>query len=171
VEVGYPNPKPIGATLVCLGVLWVSWRCRRGLSLAPGALVGAWCVMLYFMVGAQVHENHAYLAVPALVVAAGLVPAWRRVTWAISILTSLNMFLFYGLGTDWSPSVDRALTAIDVTVWLAAVNVGLFVWLTVLVWHATTARRDEADASPAQAVAPGAPLLTVRTNVSSRLSD
>ena len=72
MEVGYPNPKPIGTALVLVAIGWGIWRGRRLGRLADWAFLGGWCVFAYAMFGAQVHENHLYLAVPWLAIAAGL---------------------------------------------------------------------------------------------------
>jgi hypothetical protein len=130
MEVGYPNPKPIGAAIVCVAITGIAWRSRRGLPLSASALVAAWCVYVYAMFSAQVHENHFYLAVPLLAVAAGLDRTLRGLFWAISVMTAFSMYIFYGFGAPWSPEIDTRLTVIDMTVVAAFVNVGLFVWLT-----------------------------------------
>ena len=78
------------------------------------------------MFGAQVHENHAYLAVPCLAVAAGLNPKWRPFFWAVSILVAFNMYVFYGLGEGWPPVISRRWTVIDLTVLASFAAVALF---------------------------------------------
>jgi hypothetical protein len=135
MEVGYPNPKPIGSVLVCAIIGWGLWRSRKGLAAGLAALVGAWCVYVYAMFSAQVHENHFYLAVPLLAVAAGLDTGLRRLFWAISALTAFNMYIFYGFGTWWSPEINPRWTVVDMTVLASFVNVGLFAWLTGAAWR------------------------------------
>jgi hypothetical protein len=129
-EVGYPDPKPIGAVLVCAAVLWCIWRTRSNRVLATLALAGGWTVFAYTMLNTQVHENHAYLAIPVLAVAAGLDRALRPLFWTVSSMSALNMYLFYGLGAPWSPMIDRTLTVVDLSVLLALLNVGVFASLT-----------------------------------------
>ena len=97
MEVGYPNPKLIGTAMVIAALAWALWRARRLSRLADWAFVGGWCVFAYFMLGIQVHENHLYLAVPFLAIAAGLAANYRRAFWAISVVTAFNMYIFYGL--------------------------------------------------------------------------
>jgi hypothetical protein len=130
VEVGYPNPRPIGIVLVAAAILWACWRMRRARSLAAWTLTAGWCAYAYAMLGAQVHENHFYLAVPLLVVAAAVDARLRAVSMAVSLMVAFNLYVFYGFGTSWSPAIDRAWTGVDVTVIAAAINVALFAWLT-----------------------------------------
>jgi hypothetical protein len=130
VEVGYPNPRPIGIMLVAAAIVWACWRMRRARSVAAWTLTAGWCAYAYAMLGAQVHENHFYLAVPLLIPAAAIDARLRVVTTAISLMVAFNLYVFYGFGTSWSPAIDRAWTGVDVTVIAAAINVALFVWLT-----------------------------------------
>jgi hypothetical protein len=130
VEVGYPNPRPIGVVLVAAAILWACWRMRRARSLAAWTLTAGWCAYAYAMLGAQVHENHFYLAVPLLVVAAAADARLRAASIATSLMVAFNLYVFYGFGTSWSPALDRGWTGVDLTVVAAAVNVGLFAWLT-----------------------------------------
>jgi hypothetical protein len=130
VEVGYPNPRPIGVVLVAAAILWACWRMRRATSRAAWTFTGGWCAYAYAMLGAQVHENHFYLAVPLLIAAAAVDARLRAVSIAISLMVAFNLYVFYGFGTSWSPAIDRAWTGVDVTVIAAAINVALFAWLT-----------------------------------------
>jgi hypothetical protein len=150
MEVGYPNPKPIGAAIVCLAIAWGIWRARKGLSLTGAALLGAWCVYVYAMFSAQVHENHFYLAVPFLVVAAGFDSTLRPLLWAISAMTAFNMYVFYGLGAPWSPEINPQWTVLDMTVIASFVNVGLLVWLTrrMMAWREPAAAQLTAAPVP-----------------------
>jgi len=97
-------------------------RRRRG---AHG--LTAWA---YALLAAQVHENHLYLAVPFLAVAAGLDRRYASLCWTVSIIATLNLYLFEGLGLGWPPLVDRSATVVDASVLLAGVNVVAFVWFT-----------------------------------------
>jgi hypothetical protein len=72
-------------------------------------------------------------------IAAGFDRALRPVAWAVSAMAAINLYLFYGLGDGWPPLVNRAWTAVDLSVWLAFVNVGVFVWATRLLWRTTAA--------------------------------
>jgi hypothetical protein len=76
-----------------------------------------------------------YLALPVLALAAAARPRLRPVHAAISVVVTLNLFLFFGLGRD-IPLPPRNLTIIDATVILAAINCAL------LVWHARVFRAE-----------------------------
>jgi hypothetical protein len=130
VEVGYPNPRPIGIALVAAAILWACWRMRRARSVAAWTLTAGWCAYAYAMLGAQVHENHFYLAVPLIVAAAAIDARLRAVSIALSLMVAFNLYVFYGFGTSWSPAIDRGWTGVDLTVIAAAINVALFAWLT-----------------------------------------
>jgi len=140
MEVGYPDAKSIGTALVLAAVAWGLWRTRRGAAPAAWALVGGWTVFAYAMLGAQVHENHLYLAVPMFLLAAALAPEYRGVFWAVSWTTALNMYFFYGLGDGRPPLGGRSWTGIDVTVVGAFVNLALLGWVTRKVAAATAGR-------------------------------
>ncbi len=127
MEVGYPNPKLLGTLLVVGAILWLLWRGRGEQRLGSLAFLAGWCVFAYFLLGVQVHENHLYLAVPVLALAAGLDPRYRWAFWAVSIFTAFNMYIFYGLGDGSPPLVDRRLTGIDLTVLASAAGIGIFV--------------------------------------------
>jgi hypothetical protein len=131
IALGYPNPRAVGLILVGLAIVWATWRMRRARSLAEGAALAGWTAWAYAMLAAQVHENHLYLAVPFLAVAAGLDRRYSRLCWTVSLIATLNLYLFEGLGMGWPPLVDRTSTFIDASVLLAVVNVGAFVWFTL----------------------------------------
>jgi hypothetical protein len=130
VEIGLPNPKPIGAAIVVALVLWGLWRLRTSRTLADWSFFAGWSVLAYFMFAAQVHENHAYLALPCLALAAGLNPRWRTFFWLASALVALNMYLFYGLGEGWPPLIDRRWSGIDLTVLASIGSVAVFIYGT-----------------------------------------
>ena len=131
IALGYPNPRAVGLILVGLAILLAMWRMKRARSLADGAALAGWTAWAYAMLAAQVHENHLYLAVPFLAVAAGLDRRYTRMAWTVSLIATLNLYLFEGLGMGWPPLVDRTSSFIDASVLLAVVNVGAFVWFTV----------------------------------------
>jgi hypothetical protein len=136
VDVGYPNPRPIGAFLVAVTVVWAVWTCRHGRDLWLVAALGAFTTHAYATLSAQVHENHLYAAVPLLVVAAAGRPALRPLLYALTAIFALNLNLFYGLGEDVGYAVPRGITIVDATVVLAIVN------CAALVWHASLLRRE-----------------------------
>jgi hypothetical protein len=124
------NVKPIGTALVVLSLAAGSWLARGVRRPETLALFAAWSVLAYVMFGVQVHENHGLLAVPFLMIAAGLRRDWRPVCWTASLIVGLNMYLFYGLGDGRAPLVDRMMTGIDLSVLLSVLNVAVLAWLT-----------------------------------------
>ena len=129
-EIGYPNPKPIGAAIVIATSAWALWRVRRSASPALVALAATWATYAYTMFNVQVHENHLYLAVPVAAIAAGLDGRFRSIFYGISAITAVNMYMFYGFGEGWPPVINHRWTGIDLTVLLAMANVAYFVWVT-----------------------------------------
>ena len=130
VELGYPNPRAVGTALLVASVIWATWRASRGVSASAAAAIGAWTIYAYTIVGIPVHENHFYPAVPLLGLAAATLHSLRAIYWASSAIFALNIYLFYGLGAGHPSVIGRSWTFIDFTVLLAAVNIGVFVWLT-----------------------------------------
>jgi hypothetical protein len=133
---GLPNPRPVGAALVVLAALWASWRVRRQRDLGALAALGAFVVHAYFSLGVGVHENHLFLAIPLLSVAASLRPAFHGILLAMTAVTALNLNFIYGFGQGMGGALPRGLTGIDATVILAAAN------LAALAWHARVLARE-----------------------------
>jgi len=75
-----------------------------------------------------VHENHFFMMLPLMAVAAASLPRWRAMFWVLSVIFALNLFLFYGLGDRVGVAVPRGITVIDATVWLSVANVVVFLW-------------------------------------------
>lgn len=134
---GLPNPRTIGTGLTAVALAWAMWRARRGVSRSTACLLAAWCVLAYFMVSGQVHENHAYLAIPLLAVAAGESPRVRRIYWAVSAAFFANVYIFYGFGTTHPPLFDRRWTFVDASILLSAVYAAVVLWVTVEMIAAT----------------------------------
>lgn len=137
IEIGYPNPRIIGAVLTLSALAWCVWTARdvRDRFLIAGA--GAFIVHAYATLAAQVHENHLFAAVPLLIVAAAVRPKLRPVMWTLSVIFGLNLNLFYGVSEyieGWA--VPRTLTIIDLSVVLAIMN------CAALVWHAVVFRAE-----------------------------
>ncbi|HXT68909.1 MAG TPA: glycosyltransferase 87 family protein [Vicinamibacterales bacterium] len=140
VAAGIPNPRLVGTILTAGAIAWGAWRSRQGLDAERGTLVAAWSVLAYFILSGQVHENHAFLALPLLAFAAGANAGLRPWYWAISAAYALNVYLFYGLGMTSPPWIDRRWTFVDMTVLLAIFYCVLFVGLTFKVARATRVR-------------------------------
>jgi len=132
VQLGYPNPR-VAATVVTLtAAAWGLWIGRKARDLPRIALLGAWVTYAYFMLSVQVHENHFFMVVPLLALAAAALREWRKPFWLLSGAFALNLNLFYGLGDRIGFAVPRTITGIDATVWLSLVNVVAIVWFARL---------------------------------------
>jgi hypothetical protein len=129
-ELGYPNARVVGTILTLMALSWAVWRTWRGVSRAGAAALAAWSLYAYFMLAAQVHENHLYIALPVLVLAAAELKTLRPAFWILSAIVTLNIYLFEGLGAGYPPVIDRRWTVIDMTVLLSVVNFIVFVWFT-----------------------------------------
>jgi hypothetical protein len=126
VGLGYPNPR-LAASLVVLAVAaWGLWIGRRVRDLPRLSLVGAWVYYAYFMLSVQVHENHFFMILPPLALAAAALPEWRATFWLLSAIFALNLNLFYGFGDGIGYAIPRTVTGIDATVWLSIANVAAF---------------------------------------------
>ena len=139
MELGYPNPRIIGMPIVFAAIAWATWRATKRPSVAATAALAGWSIYAYVIFGTAVHENHFYPAIPLFAIAAGEFKSMRPIFWATSVLFAFNIYLFYGLGDPWSPKINRGLTFIDLTVWLAVVNVVLFAWCTRRIVRLTAA--------------------------------
>jgi hypothetical protein len=130
VELGYPNPRVVGLVLMSAAWLWALWRQGRATDLALLAGSGAFLVHSYFVLAAQVHENHLYLAIPLAVVAAVGRPSWRGVAFGLTVVQTLNLYLFYGFSQGAPPLLDipRSVTGVDAVVVLSVANVALLAW-------------------------------------------
>ena len=129
-QLGYPNARLVGVAMTTTALVWAMWRASRGVSRAGGAALAAWSTYAYMMLGAQVHENHLYVTLPMLAVAAGELTSLRSAFWILSGILSLNLYLFEGFGSGHPPLLDRHWTFIDMSVLLAMVNLTVFVWVT-----------------------------------------
>jgi hypothetical protein len=127
VELGYPSPRLLAALLVTAAMAWGLWKGRAARQLGDLAAVGGWIVFAYFMFGMAVHENHGYLLVPLLAVAAALRPGWTPLAAWLSATMALNLNVFYGFGDRVGWAIPRGLTPPDLTVWLALLHAALFV--------------------------------------------
>ena len=125
---GYPNPRLAASLIVAGAIVWGLWKARKVRDLPRLALLGAWAVYAYFMLAVQVHENHFFMMLPLMAVAAASLPRWRAMFWVLSVIFALNLFLFYGLGDRVGVAVPRGITVIDATVWLSVANVVVFLW-------------------------------------------
>ena len=130
IEIGYPNPRPIGMALAIGTMGWGVWTARRANDLWLLSALGAFLVHAYATLSAQVHENHLFAAVPLLAIAAAGRPRFVPLLAALSAIVALNLNLFYGISEDLGYAVPRTLTVIDLSVIVAVAN------CVALAWHA-----------------------------------
>jgi hypothetical protein len=148
MEVGYPNPRPIGAAMVLAAIAWAIWTARRAKDVWLMAAVAAFSMHAYATLGAQVHENHLYAAVPLLALAAAGRRRLTPVFVVVSAIFAINLNLFYGISEDVGFAIPRGLTILDFSVVLAVMN------CIALAWHAKVLREEcsrpiEAGSRPA----------------------
>jgi hypothetical protein len=156
MEVGYPNPRQIGAVLVLAAMAWAVWTARHAKDLWLTAALGAFLIHAYFTLSAQVHENHLFAAVPLLAMAAAGRPQLRPVLIVVSAIFALNLNIFYGISEDMGYAIPRSLTLIDLSVVPSIVN------CAALVWHGTVFRREASNTRAASPLAPGLEGVTVK---------
>jgi len=145
VELGYPNPRVLGAVLTSSAMCWGLWIARRARDPFLIAAVAAFLVHAYATLSAQVHENHLFAAVPFLVIAGAGRPRFRPLMWTVSAIFALNLNMFYGISEYLQGyAFPRTLTIVDATVLLALVN------CATLAWHAVVLRREGAQAGDAR---------------------
>src|SRR4051812_12820920 len=165
IEIGYPNPRPIGIVLTIAAIAWALWivySAPRTSHTTPGssslvppdlwllAAAGGFCVHAYATLSAQVHENHLFAAVPLLLLAASGRTAFRPIAIGVSAVVALNLNLFYGFGDGIGFALPRAMTIVDATVVLAAINSFLFLWhARVLRTQCSTAAAPRRQPAPA----------------------
>ena len=125
---GLPFLRVAGTLLALAGIGWGVFIGRRARELSLVAAVGAFSVHAYAVLGAQVHENHLFAAMPLLVIAAATRRRYVPVLAGVSAFLALSM-LFYVFGDEEGRWVlSRSFTLVDTTLLLAAFNCGLFVW-------------------------------------------
>lgn len=143
----YPDPRPLSTALTVVSLGWAAWRACASRSLSEIAALSAWSVYAYSMFNIPVHENHLYLAVPMLAIAAATERRLRPVLYAVSGVVAVNLYLFYGLGEGRHSLIDRSWTTIDLSVPLSLVNIGIFVWTTRAVMMGKRLAQEPATAS------------------------
>jgi hypothetical protein len=128
IELGYPNPRPIGRLAVVAATCWAMWTTRRARDLALVAALGAFTVHAFFVLAPGMHEHHQLFEVPLLALAAAFRPRLRTLFYVVSAIVTLNINLLYGAGLRMGWAVPRNLTGIDLSVLLAFVNIAALVW-------------------------------------------
>ena len=120
---GLPHLRVLGSMLALAGIAWGVWIGRRARDLSLLAAVGAFSVHAYAVLGAQVHENHLFAAMPLLVIASTVRRRFLPILAGVSVFLTLSMLFFSEQESRWA--LPRSLTLLDTTLLLAVFNCGL----------------------------------------------
>ena len=129
------SPRPAG--FLMLGAVTVANLAVLSRLVGPRRFAIFWAtaieVYAYQVFAVSVHENHLVYFPPLYVLLIAFGAPHARTYAAVTTIAALNLFLFYGFGRDVALPLDglRLLPGFDVTLALAAVNVGLFFWVFV----------------------------------------
>lgn len=143
---GFPNPRIVGLLIAGAAVVWALATARRARDLGLHAALAAFLVDLYFTLSVQVHENHFFLAVPLLALAAALRREFAPVLAAVSVIWALNLYVVYGVHGEGAIDLAR-VTRIDPTVLLALANCAVCGWFCVVVAGACRVTAPETAAA------------------------
>ena len=133
---GFPNTRIVGILVAGAAVLWGIKTAIRTRGLGLHAALAAFIVCAYFTLSVQVHENHFFLLMPLLAVAAALRREFAPVLAALSVTLALNLYLVYGLFGRGGPDASANLAGLDATVGLAVMNCLVFGWFGATFAHA-----------------------------------
>lgn len=125
---GLPYLRVVGTVMAAAGILWGGWTGRRARELWHVAAVGAFSVHCFAVLGAQVHENHLFAAMPLLVIACAERRRFAPILVGVSAFVTLS--LLFGIFGDPGGRfvLSRTWTFLDTTLLLAVFNCLLFVW-------------------------------------------
>lgn len=161
LALGFPNPRYIGVGLLAVAAIVSIRTAWRRPELEQAAVSVALLVCSYFVLAAQVHENHFWPVVPLLIVAATLNPGYRRPAVVLSLLFAFNLAIFYGFGRTIPIVVPRQL-GIDLTVVLSLAIVLSWSWLLALTWRTSTVRSPDRPGPLADLSLPETPSAALR---------
>ena len=146
IERGFPHPRVVAMLLLAPPVFWALKTARRARDLGLQAALASFIVVAYFTLSVQVHENHFFLALPLLAIAAALRPAFAGLLAASSVSFALNLYLFFGLHGEGPPGVLTTIAGIDSSVVVAVVNCALLGWFAAVFARACAHAADERGA-------------------------
>ncbi|HKB14050.1 MAG TPA: hypothetical protein VKD69_25470 [Vicinamibacterales bacterium] len=125
---GVPQPRLIALLLLAPILFWALYRGRAAADLGLQSALAAFIVVAYFVLSVQVHENHFFVAVPFLTLAAALRPEFAAVAAALSASFALNLFFIYGWAGHTPATSMVPIARVDATVVLAVLNCVLLGW-------------------------------------------
>ncbi len=131
---GVPNPRVIGVLLMAAPIVWALKIAVHARDLGLQSALGAFIVVAYFTLSVQVHENHFFLALPLLAIAAALRPAFAPVLAGLSVSFALNLYLVFGVRGD-GPAAFATIAGIDSSVPAAVVCCAVFAWFAAVFSH------------------------------------
>ena len=140
---GLPNPRAIAAVLLAAPVLWALKTAASTRDLGLQAALAAFITMAYFTLSVQVHENHFFMALPLLAIAAALRPVFAPVAAVWSVTSALNLYLTFGTRGETPSEFWRTITVVDSSIPVAVVTCMVFVWFGREFAHACAQTRDE----------------------------
>lgn len=124
---GLPYLRTAGTALAAIGIGWALWIGRRVSDLPLVSAVAAFSVCSYALLATRVHENHVFVAIPLLVVAAAGRKRFTPILCAVSAWFTLNV-VFYGITDDGRFSIPRSLTVVDTTLLVALLGCLSLFW-------------------------------------------
>src|SRR5471030_1693862 len=133
---GLPHPRLIGVPLLGAAAAWALRTAFRARDLGLHAALAAFLVDAYFTLSVQVHENHFFLVLPLLVLAAALRREFAPVLAALSVSFALNLYLMLGWNGEGPIEPLIALTGVDATLLLAIANCALCGWFGAILLRA-----------------------------------
>ncbi len=128
---GVPNPRVIGVLLMAVPIVWALKIAVHARDLGLQSALGAFIVVAYFTLSVQVHENHFFLALPLLAIAAALRPAFAPVLAGLSVSFALNLYLVFGVRGD-GPAAFATIAGIDSSVPAAVLCCAVFAWFAAV---------------------------------------
>lgn len=129
---GLPPPRLLAAIMGLGALAWALTTARHARDLALHAALAAFIVDAYFTLSVQVHENHFFLVVPLLILAAALRREFAPILAGLSVTFALNLYLVFGLDGSGPPDWMVTGTGIDSTVLLAVINCALLGWFAIV---------------------------------------
>jgi len=137
-------PERILFYLSYLGIIWTFARDTRTFErLLIYSMLG---YLSYFLFNTSVHENHLFpiACLAWILVFIDSSQLVRAIT--LSIAANINLFVFYGV---FGQTIYRVIAGVDITLWFALANIGLFVGLLLHTYRTGGTRFNLWDRQPA----------------------
>ena len=113
--------------------VWALGIARGARELALFAALAAFVADAYFYVVSAVHENHFFVVIPLLGIAAGLRrPRFTPILTALGVVFALNLCFFYFVAGGGPAALASALMVLGSTLFLSLVNCAVFLWFAMV---------------------------------------